>query len=159
MTRPLNSSARSFWTQTGTIHFLFNDLSAVFLTRDVANRLISDIPDCSEEQLMRVIQYCRQFAMTEPIADLYLAIMENGVDDIRDAESIKNCILAALSTDPTASVASMSTDAEGRKERELETLQEWQNDSDREVGVKRFADEAERYLRNDIERMQNFVEY
>jgi hypothetical protein len=53
----------------------------------------------------------------------------------------------------------MSTDAEGRKERELETLQEWQNDSDREVGVKRFADEAERYLRNDIERMQNFVEY
>lgn len=38
---------------------LFNDLSAVFPTRDIADRLISEISDCSDEQLMRVIQYCR----------------------------------------------------------------------------------------------------
>jgi hypothetical protein len=138
---------------------LFNDLSAVFPTRDIADHLISEIPGCSDEQLVRVIQYCRQFAMTEPISDLYLAIMENGVDDIRDAESIKNCILAAISTDPTASIAFAGADLEGRKERELETLQEWQDDPEREIGVKRFADEAEQYLRDDIERMKNFVEY
>ena len=138
---------------------LFNDLSAVFPTRDVANQLISEISDCSDEQLMRVIRYCRQFVMTESIADLYLEIMENEVDDIRDAESIKNCILAALSTDATAHVTVRGTDPEDRKERELETLQEWQNDPGRGIGVRRFADEAEQYLRDDIERMQNSVEY
>lgn len=138
---------------------LFNDLSAVFPTRDVADRLISEIPDCSDKQLVRIIQYCRQFTMTEPIADLYLEIIENGVEDIRNAESIKNRILVALSTDPTAHEAIMGTDAEDRNERELKTLQEWQNDPDKEIGVKWFADKAEQYLRNDIKRMQNFVEY
>jgi hypothetical protein len=121
---------------------------------DLAERLIPEIPNCSEDELMHIIWYCRQYPITDDIQEICLTIITKGVDDINSTEIVKNEILTALSTDPLTT-PSMGIDM---KEDELEMLREWQQDTSLPSSAIVFAEEAEDYLLDDIERRENTLE-
>lgn len=129
----------------------FSDLTRCFLTADLAERLIPEIRDCSEDEVMHIIWYIRQYPITEDIEEIYITILTEGIDDINNTETVKNEILTALSSDPLTT-PSMGIDM---KEEELEMVRRWQRDPSLSSSVHRFAEEAEDYLLDDIEQREN----
>jgi hypothetical protein len=120
---------------------------------DVAPLLADRVSDCSEDQLLRVIWYSQLFTLRDPVENLLLAVMGEGVDDLREAESIQSNIMSALSTSPLDSPAAI-----GPKEhkRELATVRAWQNDDDLPVDIRNFARKAEQRLLDDLDRWTRF---
>ncbi|WP_201287901.1 ATP-binding protein [Salinirussus salinus] len=129
----------------------FSALTRCFPTADLAERLTQEIPDCSEDELMHIIWYVRQYPVTEDIEEIYLIIITEGVDDINSSETVKNEILTGLSSDPLTT-PSMGVDM---KEDELEMVRNWQRDSSLSSSIHRFAEEAEDYLLKDVEQREN----
>ena len=129
----------------------FSALTRCFPTADLAERLIPEISDCSEDELTHIIWYCRQYPVTEDIEEIYLTILTEGVDDIGSSERVKREILTALSSDPLTT-PSMGVDL---KEDELEMLRRWQQDNSLSSSVTAFAEEAEDYLLEDVEQREN----
>jgi hypothetical protein len=103
---------------------------------------------------MHIIWYCRQYPITEDIEEIYLTIITEGVDNINRNETVKNEILTALSSDPLT-IPSMGIDL---KEDELEMLRGWQQDASLPSPAIAFAEEAEDYLLDDVERSENTLE-
>ncbi|WP_363466933.1 ATP-binding protein [Halogeometricum borinquense] len=129
----------------------FSALTRCFPTTDLTERLKQEISDCSEDELMHIIWYIRQYPITEGIEEIYLTILTEGVDDINSTETVKNEILTALSSDPLTT-PSMGVDM---KEDEIEMVRHWQRDSSLSSSIHRFAEEAEDYLLDDIEQREN----
>lgn len=129
----------------------FSALTRCFPTADLAERLTQEIPDCSEDELIHIIWYVRQYPVTEEIEEIYLTVTTEGVDDINSTETVKNEILTGLSSDPLTT-PSMGVDM---KEDELEMVRSWQRDSSLSSSIHRFAEEAEDYLLKDVEQREN----
>ncbi|ELY99597.1 P-loop NTPase [Natrialba aegyptia] len=132
----------------------FSTLTRCFPTSELAERLIPEIPICSEDELMHIIWYCRQYPITEDIEEIYLTIITEGVENINSTEIVKNEILTALSSDPLTT-PSMGIDL---KEDELEMLRGWQQDASLPSSAIVFVEEAEDYLLDDVERRENTLE-
>lgn len=133
----------------------YSRLLQTFPVSPVSECLIDRVPDCSEDQLKRVIWYCGLFPLTDTVEDIVLAVMVDGVGDIRRAETIQNEILAMLVSDPMGEVASLSGE---RRQDELEAVRDWQQDTGLPIGVQNFAREAEQYILEDIERLEQWEE-
>jgi len=129
----------------------FSDLTACFPIADIAERLVSRIPDCSEDQLLQVIWYCKFLPVTENTEKIYRKVVTEGVDDIRDAESVSNVIHGALYTD---ALATQSLSGVSKKEAEIEMLRDWQEDTSLPSSVRLFAEEAEDHLLDSVERQE-----
>jgi len=120
---------------------------------DVAPLLADRVSDCSEDQLLRVIWYSQLFTLRDPVENLLLAVMGEGVDDLREAESIQSNIMSALSTSPLDSPAAIGPQ---EHERELAIVRAWQNDDDLPVDIRNFARKAEQRLLDDLDRWTRF---
>ena len=129
----------------------FSALTRCFPTADLTERLTQEIPDCSEDELMHIIWYVRQYPVTEDIEEIYLTITTEGVYNINSNETVKNEILTGLSSDPLTTV---STGVD-MKEDELEMMRNWQRDSSLSSSIHRFAEEAEDYLLKGVEQREN----
>ncbi|WP_255194639.1 ATP-binding protein [Natronobeatus ordinarius] len=129
----------------------FSDLTACFPIADIAERLVARIPDCSEDQLLQVIWYCKFLPVTENTEKIYRKVVTEGVDDIRDAESVSSVIHGALYTD---ALATRSLSEVSKKEDEIEMLRDWQEDSSLPSSVRLFAEEAEDHLLDSVERQE-----
>lgn len=133
----------------------YSDLFLTMPVDDVASLLADRVSDCSEDQLLRIIWYCQLFTLTDAIENLLLAVMRDGVDNLREAESIQRNILAALSTSPLDSPAAIGGD---EHERELATVRSWQEDGELPVDIRNFARQAEQHLLDDLDRWNRFEE-
>lgn len=122
---------------------------------DVAPLLAERVSDCSKEELLRIIWYCQLFAITDSVEELLLAVMTDGVDNLREAESIQRNILSALSSSPLGTAHVMSSQ---KYERELAVVRGWQEDRDLPISVRNFARTAEDYLLDDLDRWDRFEE-
>lgn len=132
----------------------FSALTRCFPTADLTERLISEIPNCSEDEMMHIIWYSRQYPVTDETEEVYLTILTEGVDDINSSETVQNEILTALSSDPLTT-PSMGVDM---KEDELEMVRRWQQDASLPSSIHIFAEEAEDYLLDDVEERENRFE-
>ena len=130
---------------------VFSDLTKLFRVADISEYLLPRISSCSENQLLRIIQYCKYLPLTDEIEEIYLKVLIDGVDDIRDEEQVQGAINAALYTDamPTVSMRGIST-----KEDEITMLRNWQEDSNLPSSVRWFAEEAEDRLLGGIEQQE-----
>lgn len=122
---------------------------------DVAPLLANRVPNCSEDQLLRIICYCRLFTLTDAIENLLLAVMRDGVDNLREAEAIQRNILTALSSSPLDSPAAIGGD---EHERELATVRDWRDNGDLPIDIRNFTRKAEQYLLGDLDRWARFEE-
>lgn len=134
---------------------IFPDLTGTFPISDIADELIPEISDCSEEQLIRIIWYCKMLPITEDTERIYRKVVTEGVDNILEAEDLQDVIYGALYTD---ALASRSLSGISKKEDELEMLRNWQNDSSLPTSVQIFAEEAEDYLMDSIEQQKDRLE-
>jgi len=128
----------------------FSDLTGSFPIADLSEYLLSEIPGCSRDQLLRVIYYCKNLPMTDKIEEIYLKILIDGIDDIQREESVQNAIHAALYTDALAIMSGVD-----KKEDEIRMLRDWQEDSSLSFSVRLFAEEAEDYLLDGLKRQEN----
>lgn len=129
----------------------FSDLTGCFPTADITNHLLPRIPDCSEEQLLQVIWYCKFLPITDDTEKIYRKVMTEGVDDIQEAESVRDVIHSALYTD---ALASRSLSGASKKEDEIEILRNWKEDPSLPSSVRLFAEEAEDHLIDGVERQE-----
>ena len=132
----------------------FSDLTGCFPIADVTEKLLQRIPDCSEDQLLQVIWYCKFLPVTEDTEKIYRKVVTEGVDNIQEAESVQNVIHSALYTDAMASVSLFGV---SKKEDEIEMLRNWQEDTSLPSSVHMFAEEAEDRLLDGIERQEDQV--
>lgn len=125
----------------------FSDLTGCFPIADITEHLLPKIPDCSEEQLLHVIWYCKFLSVTNETEKIYRTVVTEGVDDIQEAESVRNVISSALYTDahPTINMS-----GESKKEDEINMLRDWQEDSTLPFSVRLFAEEMEDELLDSI---------
>ena len=135
---------------------VMSDFTRVFPVEDISERLVPEIPDCSEDQLLRIVWYCKHLPLTEDVEEIYLRILIEGVDDIRQSESVQSVIHAALVTD---ALASMTMTGVSEKEDEIKMLRDWQEDSTLPSSVRWFAEEAEDYLLDNVERQEKMFEH
>lgn len=126
----------------------FSDLTGCFPIADISECLLPRIPDCSEDQLLQVIWYCKFLPITEDTEKIYRKVVTDGVDNIQETESVQNVIHSALYTD---ALATRSLSGVSKKEDEIEMLRDWQEDSSLPVSVKWFAEEAEDRLLDSME--------
>jgi len=131
----------------------FSDLTGCFTIADVTEHLLPIIPDCSEDQLLRVIWYCKFLPVTEDTKKIYRKVVTEGVDNIQEAESVQNVIHSALYTDAMASV---SLSGVSKKEDEIEMLRDWQEDPSLSSSVHLFAEESEDRLLEGVESREEF---
>ena len=131
----------------------FSDLTGSFPIADITEHLLPRIPDCSEDQLLRVIWYCKLLPITEDTEKIYRKVVTEGVDNIQEADSVQNVIHSALYTDAMASV---SLSGVSRKEDEIEMLRDWQEDPSMSSSVHLFAEEAEDRLLESLETREVF---
>lgn len=131
----------------------FSDLTGSFPIADITEKLLPMIPDCSADQLLRVIWYCKLLPITEDTEKIYLKVVTEGVNDIQEAESVQNVIHSALYTDAMASV---SLSGVSKKEDEIEMLRDWQENPSISSSVHLFAEEAENRLLESLERREEF---
>ena len=127
----------------------FSDLTGCFPIADITERLLPRIPDCSEDQLLRVIWYCKFLSVTEDTEKIYRKVVTEGIDDIQEAESVQSAIHGALYTD---ALATRSLSGVSKKEDEIEMLRDWQEDPSLPSSVHLFAEEAEDRLLDGVER-------
>ena len=118
----------------------FSDLTGCFPIADITDHLLPRIPDCSEDQLLQVIWYCKFLPVTEDTEKIYRKVVTEGVNNIQEAESVQSVIHSALYTDAMTSV---SVSGVNRKEAEIEMLRDWQEDASLPSSVHLFAEEAE----------------
>jgi len=130
----------------------FSDLTGCFPIADITEHLLPRIPDCSEDQLLQVIWYCKFLPVTEDTEKIYRKVVTEGVSDIQEAESVQNVIHSALYTD---ALATRSLSGISKKEDEIEMLRDWQHDSSLPASVKRFAEEAEDRLLDGVENRED----
>jgi len=126
----------------------FSDLTGCFPIADITEHVLPRIPDCSEDQLLQVIWYCKFLPVTEDTKKIYRKVVTEGVDNIQEAESVRNVIHSALYTD---ALATQSLSGVSKKEDEIEMLRDWQEDSSLPASVKWFAEEAEDRLLDGME--------
>lgn len=131
----------------------FSDLTGCFPIADVTEHLLPMIPDGSEDQLFRVIWYCKFLPVTEDTEKIYRKVVTEGVDNIQEAESVQNVIHSALYTDAMASV---SLSGVNKKEDEIEMLRDWQEDPSLSSSVHLFAEVAEDRLLEGVESREEF---
>lgn len=120
---------------------------------DVAPLLANRVSDCSEDQLLRIVWYCELFTLPDTVENLLLTVMNHGVDDLREAESIQRNILSGLSTSSFEHGARSGGVGHGQ---ELATVRGWKNDEDLPVDIRSFARKAEQYLLDDIDQHARF---
>lgn len=132
-----------------------SDLLTVFPTADIADHLVEKIPACEEAQHAQITEYCKLLLLSDAVEKILLTILTQGVDNLRDADRIRNSILSVLSSDPMARVGPMTKDL---KSDELDAVRRWQDDPDLPISVRLFAEEAEQYLLDDIERSNEFLD-
>jgi hypothetical protein len=130
---------------------VFSDLTEIFRVADISEYLLPRIAGCSEDQLFRIIQYCKYLPLTDEIEKIYLKVLIDGMDNIQDEEQIHNAINAALYTDAMARVSGGGVN---RKEDEITMLRDWQDNPDLPSSVRWFAEEAEDQLINGIEQQE-----
>lgn len=130
----------------------FSDLTGCFPIADITEYFLTRIPDCSEDQLLQVIQYCKLLPVTEETEDIYLKVLTEGVENIQEAESVQGAIRGALYTDATASVGLSGNSG---KEDEIEMMIDWQNDPSLPSSVHLFAEETEDMLLDALEEREN----
>jgi hypothetical protein len=128
----------------------FTDLTGSFPIADVSGCLLPRIPDCSEDELLQIIWYCKQLPITEQIEEVYLSILTEGVDDIRQSESVQSVLHSALYTDSLTLGVGVDM-----KEDEIEMLRRWQKDTSLPFSVRWFAEEAEDRLLESLERRED----
>jgi hypothetical protein len=126
----------------------YSELLQTVPLADVAELLIRRIPNCSEDQLLRVIWYCQIFALSDSIEDLFIALMTEGVTNLREEEAIQRNIISALVSSPMGGFGAVTAD---RYRRELETVRNWQDDSELPPAVRNFARRAEQAILDDID--------
>lgn len=122
---------------------------------DVAPLLADRIADCSEDQLFRIIWYCQLFELTGSVEQLLLTVMENGVNNLRDAKAIRRNILCAISSNPMGTARVMN---DNQNQRELSIVRDWQDDGNLPIEIRNFAREAEQHLLDDLDQWQRFEE-
>lgn len=120
---------------------------------DVAPLLIDEVSDCSEDQLLRVIWYCEVFALSDPVQDILIAVMTDGLDSFRDANAIQRNIISAIASSPRGRVGGMTSNMH---QEEIATLQAWQNDQNLPTQVRNFTRKAERHLVDDVDAWDRF---
>jgi len=120
---------------------------------DVAPLLIDEVSDCSEDQLLRVIWYCELFALSDPVQDVLIAVMTDGLDSLRDADAIQRNIISAIASSPRGRVGGMTSNMH---QEEIAILQTWQNDRNLPTQVRNFARKAERHLMDDVDAWDRF---
>lgn len=120
---------------------------------DVAPLLIDEVSDCSEDQLLRVIWYCEVFDLSDPVQNVLITVMTDGVDSLRDADAIQRNIISAIVSSPRGRVGGMTSDMH---QEEIAVLQTWQNDQSLPTQVRNFARKAERHLVDDIDAWDRF---
>ncbi len=122
---------------------------------DVAPLLADQISDCSEDQLLRIIWYCQLFELTDPIENLLLTVMEDGIDNLRQAEAIQRNVLCAISSSPMGTARVMSNNLHRR---ELATVRDWQDNNDLPIAIRNFARKAEQHLLDDLDQWDRYEE-
>lgn len=132
-----------------------SDLLTAFPTTDVADHLVELIPNCDEPQLIQIIEYCKLLVFSDAVERILLAILTDGVDDLRDVDRIRHNILATLSSDPMARVGPMT---ENQKSKELAAVRRWQDNTELPISVRQFAEEAEQELLEEIDRTAEFLD-
>ncbi|MBX0325191.1 hypothetical protein EGH21_19380 [Halomicroarcula sp. F13] len=130
----------------------FSDLTGCFPIADITEHLLPRIPDCSEDQLLQVIWYCKFLPVTEDTKKIYRKVATEGVDNIHEAESVQHVIHSALYTD---ALATRSLSGVSKKEDEIEMLRDWQEDLSLPSSVRLFAEEAEDRLLDGIEHQED----
>ena len=131
----------------------FSDLTGCFPIADITDHLLPRIPDCSEDQLLQVIWYCKFLPVTEDTEKIYRKVVTEGVDNIQEAESVQSVIHSALYTNAMASV---SVSGVSRKEDEIKMLRDWQEDASLPSSVHLFAEEAEDRLLEGVGSREEF---
>lgn len=132
-----------------------SDLLTAFPTTDVADQLVEQIPTCDESQLVQITEYCKLLVLSDAVERILLAILTDCVDELRTADRIRHNILATFSSDPMARVGPMT---ENQKSKELAAVRRWQDNTDFPISARRFAEEAEQYLLDDIEQTNEFLD-
>ena len=130
----------------------FSDLTGCFPIEDITEHLLPKISDCSEDQLLQAIWYCKFLPVTEDTEKIYRKVVTEGVNNILEAESVQEVIHSALYTD---ALASRSLSGVNKKQDEIEMLQEWQQDPSLPSSIHIFAEEAEDRLLDGVEQQEN----
>ena len=120
---------------------------------DVEPLLIDEIDDCSEDQLLRVIWYCELFAFTDPVQNILIAVLTDGIDSLRDADAIQRSIISAIASSPQARVSGATSNLH---QEEIATLQAWKDNKDLPTQVRNFARKAQQHLVDDADAMDRF---
>lgn len=122
---------------------------------DVAPLLADRVSNCSEDQLLRIIWYCKLFALIDSIEYLLLTVMRDGVENLREAEAVQRNILAAISSTPLGTTRVMN---DRSHQRELATVRNWRDDGSLPIEIRNFARRAEQYLLDDLEQWDRIWE-
>lgn len=120
---------------------------------DIAEELIAAIPDCERYEIAQILEYCKLRTFSDSIEDILIAVLTESDEDIRTSEEVRNSVISVFTSDAQAHVGPVT---EETKASELATVQRWQTDPDLPPDVRRFADEAERAIRRNLDHRDEF---
>jgi len=126
----------------------YGGLFAVFPTTEVVERIIEDMEDFSEEEVIRVLHYCDSAPLNDDIDRLLRACMDRGIDNIRRNDRAQSAIHAVIINSTGVQVG---TTTEESYSRQFELVRGWKNDENLSPGVRRFARNLEADLYDMVE--------
>jgi hypothetical protein len=126
----------------------YGGLFTVFPTTEVVQRIIEDMEDFSEEEVIRVLHYCDSAPLNDDIDRLLRACMDRGIDNIRRNDRAQSAIHAVIINSTGVQVG---TTTEESYSRQFELVRGWKNDENLSPGVRRFARNLEADLHDMVE--------